>query len=617
MMTSLTLSLWRQTFMLLRSVQYGFCNIRILGGFQLFILYIILSFFYAPFLIAQDFTSQAESLVKQAEALGRRGEVIVIGEKGLTIDGTSLSGAEVQRPDMLYSRAAELYADSAMQSSDVGVWQKAFKIWYSIGDFSTPVAYMRLLSSRSSPSDDIHAFADVELAKCYLRQGDATSAIRILTRYTTLDPKNEYIGQAKALYARFLLGQGKFDEARQLAEEVKTKLLHSQMVHDSREDSEDIAVSVLASLPTANKQGQVSGSAKEGELLADVQANPRRYYALGDTALAAGNKAKAIEYWLEYSKRYPQEETARLVVNRIAKLYAELGNTAGALDTYKQSWISYPDFREGWQARLEASKLMEKAGTWQEALKILDEGQTKTQTAEGQAWMIARQAEIYAKNKNPDLAVEKYILLLSKYGDQDAARNAYKQLSGLAGQTKDWKKITNLIRDWLSSGANKSGSLGNVNLTMGARSELRRLGLNFYVEQGETQSGLSWLKSIGFSSEQIERDWVVRDEAWFYAGIAKQAVKKGKQVPAKDFTEALQLGLRAWQIAPSTEEGISGLRAAYDLSISPIAKKNQVKDVIAQVEALKGTEYDDVAKDMLATLYKITGDKKGLEELNN
>lgn len=612
-----TLLFWRQALLLFRFAKRLVWRTRICLQIQLLSFSIILFFLPPAILIAQDYSSQAESLVKQAEALGKRSEVVVIGEKGLTIEGTSLSGAEVQRPDMLLSRAAELYADSAMQNPNMTLWQKAFKIWYSIGDFSTPVAYMRVLSSKSSPSEEIHAFADVELAKCYLRQGDATSAIRILTRYTALEPKNEYIGQAKALYARFLVGQGKYDEARQLAEEVKTKLSHSQMVFDAREDSNDIAISVLATLPASSKQGQVSGSAKESELLADVQANPRRYYALGETALSAGNKTKAIEYWQEYSKRYPQEETARFVVNRIAKLYAEIGNTASALETYKQSWIAYPDFREGWQARLEASKLMEKAGTWQEALKILDEGQAKTQTAEGQAWMIARQAEIYAKNKNPDLAVEKYILLLSKYGDQDAARNAYKQLSGLAGQTKDWKKITNLIRDWLSSGANKSGSLGNVNLTMGARSELRRLGLNFYVEQNELQSGLSWLKSIGFSSEQIERDWIIRDEAWFYTGLAKQAVKKGKQVPAKDLTEAIQLGLRAWQIAPSTEEGLGGLRAAYDLGIGPIAKKNQVKEVIAQVEALKGTEYDDIAKEMLTNLYKITGDKKGLEELNN
>ncbi len=459
--------------------------------------------------IAQDapdpLADQAKALLQQAGTLSQTGTLTVVDSKGLRIDGTNLIGAGVERPDSLVDRAAELYADDADQKGDLLLMRKAVGAWKRIPDYLSPVGFLKRTADKYRKTNtELATYCDVELARCYIGQGDSVSGLNILAGYLSASPDSEQVGKAQIVYARELLWQGRFDEAAKIAQAVKAKLHNESMTYDS-DDAYAISLGVLAAIPSTSQTAVLTADEKAKQQQQQAEANPRLYYELGNASLAAGDHNMTIVYWQEYRKRLPNDEQSRLLANKIAEQYVAIGDTQKALDAYKDSWTSYPNFKEGWQARIAASMLQEKAGQLTDALDALADGFDQTTSAEGKASVLARQADLYIKNHQPDEAVEKYIILLSQFGDQNAARNAYKGLTKEAALVADWHKATNEIRDWLigKDTGSTPAQYGSTSLNLVGRSELRRLALSFFIQQNDATGAGNWLQSIGYVSDPI------------------------------------------------------------------------------------------------------------------
>jgi tetratricopeptide (TPR) repeat protein len=567
----------------------------------------------------------AHSLFTQAHAVGigdvqnsstnQAGTLTVINDKGLQINGSDLIGVGVERPDSVTGRSAEQLADKGDSNGELASIKDAVTTWKRIADPYSPVGYLRRTADKyRTKNPDLAAYCDGEIARCYIEQGDSVSGMKILASYTAMPLNSEVVARVQAMYARELLSYGRFDEAAKIAKAVKAKFYNDSMTYDL-DDACAIAVSVLMVLPTSGHETASNDKASEQTQKAD--ANPRFYYELGQSALYAGNRTQAIAYWQEFRKRLPNDAQARIVANQIAEQYVLLNNIPKALDAYKDAWTSYPDFPEGWKARIAASKLQEKNNQLKEAQAQLAEGFDKTSTAEGKASILARQAEVYISGHQADEAVECYLTLLNRYGDQNAARDAYKNLTKQTTQVKDWRRVTNEIKNWLiGTSTDVPGKYGNTTLNLVGRSQLRRLALAFFVLQNDPSGAGTWLQSVGFASDALERQAVIRDEAWLGGQVARNLNGDLSRVTYAEIDNAIRLGLHGWEIAPTTDEGIEALKAACQLAVrNPNRRSGSIRDAIRELEDLRGTSNDELAKQLLLPLYEVVGDKKAVQGL--
>ncbi len=82
------------------------------------------------------------------------------------------------------------------------------------------------------------------------------------------------------------------------------------------------------------------------------------------------------------------------------------------------------------------------------------------------------------------------------------------------------------------------------------------------------------------------------------------------------FEDIVHTGLHGWDISPSTDDGMDALKAATQLALkNPSTHAQSTRDVIREWEALRGTENDELAKQMLLPLYQEVGDKQAAEAL--
>ena len=572
-------------------------------------------FLLGPLVQAEEPIYTADALVNYAESLGRTGEAVQFGPGGLVLHGASLKGATLVRPSIALARAAEIYAEAAGPNNSKDILNKALVIWKTLNDSHTPVAYLRHYSQEKKTQNPGFAiYCEVKLAGCYTAQGDQGTAETLLSPYATQDASNDMIALAKAVYASYLLNNGDVDGARDLAQDVIEKVPHADFEYKIS-DGYDVALSVLAAVPSASKAGSGTGSASEAKILKDIEGNPRRYLLLGDTAYGAGDKQKAILYWGEYRKRFPTDESARYCSMKTAKAYEEIKELDKAIQCYREIIVQYPDFNEGWQACIKATQLLIQTNKSKDAFDVLESAAGRIKSAQGQAWIQSAQAQLMVQNRMMDQAADKYIGLLIKYGDQDAAKDAVVNLRKIAPQIKNWKYFTLAIQNWLGGKSGRVGQVGNSKLNLSDASQLRRLALGFYVENNDSNGGIIWLKALGMQSEEKERNWFVRDEAWLDAQLASGAQSKGTKLTRHDLIIAVKLGMNAWEIAPGTEEGLVGLKAAQALIITPPVDKVSVKQYIKTLENLRGGESDSIIVELLVPLYNIVGDQKSLDAI--
>lgn len=560
-----------------------------------------------------DKEQEAQRLLRRAERLGSTATVTAVGQSGVLINGVSLTGIGIIRPHAFRARAAELLMEAGIAKSNLKTTQEALAIWRQLGDWNSPIGYLRRVAATNK--GEFGLYCKVTLAEYYLRQGDQAAAFGILKPYASLPTTSEMVGRAQAVYAEQLLLQGRHEEAATLAIQVRDNCPIREIEWDSG-NANALATSVLGRLPTVDKTVTVATTTAETQLLANVEANPRAYFSLGQTAYAAKNLHKAIEYWGQYRRRFPSENEARIASLRIARAYMELGDNAKALEAFAATWTLYPEFREAWQARLDASELHQKAGNFKDAQGILQEGESKGRTPEGISQMVAAQARLFVKLGQADGAAQKYILLLSKYGDQDAAKNAWVELKKNSDQIRNWRTFTQLVQDWLlGKDGRVPGSYGGASMSVAARSELRRLALSFYVQNNQGSAAVNWLKAIGFKSDEQDRDWIIRDEAWLYAETAAMTLRDVNRVQPNQINQSLASALNAWRLAPDYQEGFDGLVAAYRLAASKRASDSRIREVIKELEALLGSAHHQRATEMLITLYEATGNTRAADRL--
>jgi outer membrane protein assembly factor BamD (BamD/ComL family) len=560
-----------------------------------------------------DKLQEAERLLKRAERLGNTASITAVGEAGVWVNGVSLTGVGVIRPEAFRARAAELMMEAAIDKSNVKSMQQALAIWAQLDDWQTPIGYLRRVAV--SMRGEFALYCKVTLARYYLRQGDQASALGIVKPYASQPTSSEMVGRAQAIYAEQLLLWGKFDEAAALATQVRDNCPIREIEWDAG-NANAAATGILARLPTMEKSRMGPVTTAESQLLVNIEANPRAYFSLGQNAYASKNLPKAIEYWGQYRKRFPNENEARQASLRIANAYAEMGNTDEALKAFSVTWILYPEFREAWQARLGAAEIHQKAGNYKAMQDLLEEGESKGRTPEAISQMVGALARMFIKTGQTDLAAQKYILLLSKYGDQDAAKDAWVELKKNSGQIKNWRAFTQLVQDWLLGKDGRApGSYGGAAMTVAARSELRRLALSFYIQNGQDSAAVNWLKAIGYKSDVQDRDWIIRDEAWLYSETATGALRQLGKMSQRDINQAISLGLNAWRLAPDYQEGYDGLVAAYRLASTNKASDIRTKEVVKELEAQLGSNNNQRVTEMLIALYEAIGNPKAADRL--
>jgi hypothetical protein len=80
--------------------------------------------------------------------------------------------------------------------------------------------------------------------------------------------------------------------------------------------------------------------------------------------------------------------------------------------------------------------------------------------------------------------------------------------------------------------------------------------------------------------------------------------------------ENINYGLTAWELAPNTEEGLLGLKAAYTLAPNRFAPKRSNRDVEEKLlELMEEEETEEEAYTMLLGYYEFLDDKKSLQDL--
>jgi tetratricopeptide (TPR) repeat protein len=564
---------------------------------------------------ADEAVPAADALVKYAESLGKTGEAVTLGPDGLTIQGSTLKGSSVVRPSVALSRAAELYAEAAGETNNTKILKKALDIWKVLNDPRSPVGFLRQYSqTKKSQNPAFATYCTVMLANCYCDQGDKASAETLLAPYLSESSSVESPAFAKATYAGYLLGDGEIDKAREIAQDVAEKVPRPDFSYVVS-DAYTVSLNVLAAVPYLSKAGSVTATSNEAKILKDIEGNPRRYWQLAQIVYAAGDKQKAISYWDEYRKRFPTEEIARYAAMSSAKAYEELKKPDKAIEYYSGISIQYPDYPEGWQASLRAATLLNQSKRFKEALDLLEKAGANSKSAQGKASILAAQAQLLAQNQMLDESAEKYMGLLIKYGDQDAAKDAINSLRKIIPQVKKWKYFTQAIQNWLSGKYGRAGQVGGSQLNLSDASQMRRLALSFYVENNDVNGGIAWLKALGMKSEEKERNWYIRDEAWLDSQMAQKPLSNTAKAPRQDISNAVKLGLSAWKIAPDTEEGLAGLKASGDLAARPGADKTSVRQFIKELENLRGGDSDALIVEMLVPLYETVGDQKSLKEI--
>jgi tetratricopeptide (TPR) repeat protein len=575
--------------------------------------------------LAQDpEVPEADALLQYAESLGTADEAVAIGAEGLTITGNRLQGGVVIRPAIAMGRAAKLYMEAAAELDNMSLLRKAQRLWRKLDDYRTPVGlYQHYVQTKKVDNPAFADYCAVHLAHCYANQGDYTTAMALLEPYLQSQSDAPEVAMAQAYYASYALAIGDMDTARDVANNVVERwppvgfggLLGSAY---------SMATTVLASLPYLTKVGQTASAGQEAKLLKDAEGNPRLYMKLAHAAKEVGDWQQAITYWEQYRKHLPKENGARSAALFVGDAYVQLKQVDKAIDAYKTTILQYPEYREGWIACLRAVELLTKAKRDKEALALLEQAEKSIQMPQGKAWVLAKHAQLLFQKQMPDEAAEKYIQLLANYGDQDAVKvmlkDSMRELQMMIPKVKRWKVFAQTVQTELGKRHKKQGVAGKaeaINIPLADASNLRRLVLNFYIENDNLPGGLSWLKALGMNSDEKERNWYIRDEAWLDAQTTFRARIKYRSTKGLEFTNWLKLGITAWKIAPFTEEGLYGLKSTQQFILERPDDKPNLRYVVRELEAARGGDFDAEIAALLVPLYETLTDQKSRKALQD
>ena len=571
---------------------------------------------------ADGFYDQAPvAMIQEAKMLGGRTDVTVVGDKGLTIRGTNLEGEGIRRPSLLVARAAELKAEQAIRAKSIAPFTEAtdgaLTLWESLQDWRTPVGFLQVMRRQSLSTDpQIVAFCDATLARCYDMQGDSDSAVAICSAYAKGPSRDEYSGRCRARYAMGLIKERRFKEAFDIAIEVKTSCPPHD-VHRDKEDAYAMAIKLLNMIPPESQPdaGQALNN-EEANLLSTVKENPRKYLRLGQLAEQHKEMTKAVEYYTEYRRQFPTEEVALNLGLKIARFQADAGQSAKALEAYESVWTRQPNVLAAATARIEAAALVSKGGRADEGLRILQEGFQTAKTAEVRATLLASLAENHLANRRIDEAASSYLQLMSQYGEQNAAKGAIQHLREVAPKVKNWQPLVQQILAWCTGSSKGRPPFGVQELTPQGLSDLRRLALVFYIQQGDYRNGLSWLQQCGAKCRPEDVNFVVLDEAWFYAEALRQAAKApaGKIKPTEQ-PALIDMGLRGWGVAKSSQEGWDSLKATVAFVQATKPRADRVRKLCEELRKLAGTPYADEAAELLITTLEAVGEKKEADKV--
>lgn len=570
-----------------------------------------------PGVAAGNDVEEARRLLGYAEMLGEVNEVVFVDEEGVLIAQGQLLGAQVLRPSAARSRAAEMLMEAAVRQNSLIEMEETMQIWRSLGDYRSPVGYLRRVMASARKGSEHWYFARWNLAQCYLQQGDDLSAARLYAE------SGEEIGErtnAAILlvdYARFLIDRGELQEGERLARKVAEEMPRDGLIGGrGRNDPYGEALAVLALLPTLSTSGQVARTGRESRLLAEAEAQPVYYLQLGRESWGIQDYSKTVEYFTEYLRNYPDRPEAREAALRIGEAQLLLGDEERALNQWRTVVARYSEYPEAVEAIARAVDFHQEHGREREAMQFLAYGRERIQSAGSLARLLLMEAEIHAGARRVEEAAHAYVRLMREYGGQDAADQAMERLGEVAPGMRNWRRFTREIQDWLTAGDGFVGSeSGQSVLNPRRTSDLRRMCLGLFVANDQYNSGLSWLKAVGERTPEREHDWVVRDEAWFYSEFARAARRQSGQLGNREMARMLRLGVSAWQIAPDTEEGFQGLREAHRLAMRQGAQPGEIRMVADELQELLGTSYHDRVVEMLVRLYEFHGDDRALRDL--
>lgn len=591
-----------------------------------------------------------QALYDEAQSLGTRADLVSFGKGNLIIHGTNLEGDGVRRPSMLLARAAEIWAERAIASGKFDPNTKfeihgkfddmthALLIWRDLRDWNTPIGYLRLLRKQAGTGNvSLAAACDYEIGQCYEQQGDVPSAEEIYRAYASVPCENDNIGRCKAAYALALIKDGQYKEALEQAKAVLDKCRPQEIVTIRDKDAHGLALQALNSIP-AEAQGLSATAVKDTEentLLAQAKENPRRYFRLGQMAEQRKDLPKAIEYYALYRRSFPTDETALNLGVRIGGLLEQQKNPAKAMECYEQVWKPNPNAPQAAAARVAAAKILVQGGKLPDAVKLIKEGIEKATAASVRAELISNLAEIYLNHKMVDEAVEQFIELMNKYGEQNAAQGAIARLKKAAPLVKNWRPVTQQIYTWLVAGMSGKPMLGTGELRPQAASDLRRLALTFFVQNREFREGTAWLTQCGAKCRDEDVSYIVLDEAWFCGEALRitngdinnsptlrlmvdaKAQFRGRDMPTilREAPGTIDMGLRGWQIAKDKKEGWDALQetARFVTLIKP--KSDRTRKVCDELRSLFGTPYEEQATGLLLNVLDALGDKKEAEKI--
>jgi len=585
----------------------------------------------AILLVGAEETQDPEALFNEAKALGIRNDMVTFGKGNLTIRGTSLEGDGVKRPSMLLARAAELWAERALISGTFDPNTKfnihgkyddmtrALLIWSELKDWNTPVAYLRQFRKQHAQGNaTLAAACDYEIAQCYEKQGDHASAIELYKAYALVPCEDDNIGRCKAAYALYLIKEGQFKEAYDMAKEVLSKCRPQDISISQDKDAHGLALQAVHSVPVEFRaEGEKIQNAEEANLLAQAKENPRRYLRLGQLSEQRKELSRAIEYYSQFRRNFPTDETALNLGVKIGGIYEQQKQTVKSLETYESVWKSHPNSPQAVAARVAAAKIHVQSNKAIEGIKLMQEGIEKSTAASVKADFIANLAEIQLANRQVDEASQLYIELMSKYGEQNAAKGAIEKLKKIAPSIKNWREITRKILAWLQPRGNiRPAAYGIYELKPQAASDLRRLALTFYVQNNDVRGGLSWLQQCGAKCREEDVSYIVVDEAWLYGeGLRTINAKFRKGLHLGDYPVLIDMGLRGWSIARDRNEGWDAIREAARFVVLVKPKTDRVRKLCDELKALRGTAYEDQATDLLIEILDAIGEKKEAEKI--
>jgi tetratricopeptide (TPR) repeat protein len=567
-------------------------------------------------------TKAADELVAYANRLALRGDAVKIGKNGLAITGQILSGEAVRRPSDALARAAEIYAENASEEKDNGMINTALGLWKRISKPEFAIPYLRIYSRNAKESRDPFAlYCNIQLAELYQSIGDSQSADEIYSQYIEFDPIDVLEVYAVAETAKRMLELKRINDAKKLAQTAITACDPTVFTHEPGGNGYTTAINVLKRIPGAEIPSIGIASGPNGsstpKAIQRQDTNPRALLAEGNMASQLGDYPDAITKWQEYQRTFPNEDQSRQIGITIAKTYEKINQMDRALEAYSVVEARYPEFAEWWQAVLGKAQLVASSGKPDEAKAYLISSLNKSSTPESSARVTLALAEACIKMNKPDDAVEYYLTLMTKYADQDASRYALTNLMKAAPRSQDWKRLATGIKSWFSSNFTLGNRSEFKNLSITDASRIRRLVLSFYFKSNDVKGGVRWLAEIRRVSDQTHQEYITRDEAWLYGNGALSISQKAEgTLTPRMLEENIGYGIGAWELAPKTEEGLLGLKAACTLATNRYAAKRINKDLEEKLrDLMKSEDTKQEAYTMLLGYYEFLGEKKALEDL--